>query len=210
MLAFAYAPVAIRQRFPCNRTGYRSALDSRVGCSACYEAGLANCGADVRESDLQDFTRFLSEFQGETDRGAALVGAALIDLRLSNTLRAFMVSPKAAADLLNRGTAALGPFSSRIKATFALGLIDKHERGECDLIRKVRNEFAHQAHGLTFDDPKIMTLCDKLQSDLPGGREAHAGKPRFVFINAVILTVMRLTYRAERVAAERRETRTWS
>ena len=163
----------------------------------------------MRENDLQDFTRFLSEFQGETDRGAALVGAALIDLRLSDTLRAFMVSSKAASDLLDGGTAALGTFSSRIKATFAFGLIDRHERGECDTIRKVRNEFAHQAHGLTFNDPKILALCDKLQSDLPGGREAHVGKPRFVFINAVILTVMRLTYRAERVAAERRTARTW-
>lgn len=163
----------------------------------------------MRENDLQDFTRFLCEFQGETDRGAALVGAALIDLRLSDTLRAFMVSSKAASDLLDGGTAALGTFSSRIKATFAFALIDRHERGECDTIRKVRNEFAHQAHGLTFNDPKILALCDKLQSDLPGGREAHVGKPRFVFINAVILTVMRLTYRAERVAAERRTTRTW-
>lgn len=163
----------------------------------------------MRESDLADFSNFLAEFQGETDRGAALVGAALIDLRLSDTLRAFMVSPKAAADLLDGGTAALGTFSSRIKATFALGLIDKHERDECDLIRKVRNEFAHQAHGLTFTDPKITALCDKLQSDLPGGREAHVDLPRFVFVNAVILTVMRLTYRAERVAAERRVTRTW-
>ena len=163
----------------------------------------------MREIDLQDFTRFLSEFQGETDRGAALVGAALIDLRLSETLRAFMVSPKAAGDLLDGGSAPLGTFSSRIKATFSLGLIDRHERTECDLIRKVRNEFAHQPHGITFADPKIEALCERLQSDLPDGREAHVGKPRSVFINAVILTVLRLAYRAERVRLERRVTRTW-
>ena len=163
----------------------------------------------MRETDIQEFSKFLSEFQGETDRGAALVGAALIDIRLSETLRAFMVSPKAAGVLLDGGTAPLGTFSSRIKATFAVGLIDAHERAECDLIRKVRNEFAHQPHGITFADPKIEALCDRLQSDLPGGREAHVGKPRSVFVNAVILTVLRLTYRAEHVALERRVTRTW-
>lgn len=163
----------------------------------------------MRESDLQEFTRFLGEFQGESDRGAALVGAALIDHRLSDTLRAFMVSPKAAADLLDGGTAALGTFSSRIKATFALGLIDSHERNECDLIRKVRNEFAHQPHGITFDDPKISRLCDRLKSDYPGSRAPHVGKTRSVFVNAVVLTVLRLTYRAERVAAEPRIARTW-
>ncbi len=111
--------------------------------------------------------------------------------------------------MLDGGTAPLGTFSSRIKAAFALGLIDGRERSECDLIRKVRNEFAHQPHGIAFDNDKITVLCDRLQSDLPGGREAHVGKPRSVFINAVILTVMRLTYRAERVASERRVTRTW-
>lgn len=151
----------------------------------------------------------MQEFQGETDRGAALVGAALIDLRLADTLRAFTVSGAAAKDLLDGGTAPLGTFSSRIKATFALGLIDNSERFECDIIRKVRNEFAHRAHGVGFDDRKIAALCDSLKSDLPGGPGAHAGAYRFKFINAVIVTVMRLTYRAERVAVERRQTVTW-
>ena len=205
----AYARVTLRQRFG----GDRRAIASRsIIVSAAARATKAvrqAAGRTLRESDLQDFTRFLSEFQGETDRGAALVGAALIDLRLSDTLRAFMVSRKAAADLLDGGTAALGTFSSRIKATFALGLIDKHERDECDRIRKIRNEFAHKPHGLSFADPSISALCDKLMSDLPGGREDHVGKPRLVFINAVILIVLQLTYRAERVAAERRVTRTW-
>ncbi len=163
----------------------------------------------MRDNDLADFSAFLQEFQGETDRGAALVGAALIDLKLADTLRSFMVSPAAARSLLGGGMAALGTFSARIKATFALGLIDDHERGECDLIRRVRNEFAHRPHGVGFADPKIAALCGRLRSDLPGGRGEHVGKFRFMFINAAILTVLRLTYRAERVAQERRVTRHW-
>jgi mannitol operon repressor len=46
----------------------------------------------MREEDIKDFTNFLKEFQEETDRGAALVGAAIIDHRLIDTLRAFMVT----------------------------------------------------------------------------------------------------------------------
>ena len=72
-----------------------------------------------------------------------------------------------------------------------------------------RYEFAHRPHGIAFDDANIVALCDWLQSDLPGGREAFVGKRRFVFINVVILTVLRLTHRAERVAMERRVARTW-
>lgn len=163
----------------------------------------------MREEDIKDFSAFLHEFQSETDRGAALVGAALIDQRLSDTLRSFFVVAKTAGELLDGGTAPLGTLSARIKTCHALGLIDTHELGECDLIRKVRNGFAHSVHGTTFADPRIAALCDRLQSDLPGGREAFKENPRGMFINSVVLTVMRLTYRAEWVAREKRVTRSW-
>lgn len=163
----------------------------------------------MREEDIRDFSEFLREFQSETDRGAALVGAALIDQKLADTLRAYMVGGKSADELLDGGNASLGNFSARIKICHALGLIDDYELAECDVIRKVRNEFAHSVHGTTFAEPKISGLCDRLQSDLPGGREAFRGNPRGMFINAVVLIVMRLTYRAEWVAKERRVTKAW-
>jgi mannitol operon repressor len=164
----------------------------------------------MREADRQDFSAFLVEFQSETDRGAALVGAAMIDDRLEETLRAFMVSNKAADSLLDGGTAPLGTFSSRIDAAFGLGLIDAHEQRECHIIRRVRNEFAHRKHGVTFAYEKIRVLCATLQSDLPGGRATFNGKPRHVFINAVVLISMALTYRAEWVQNEKRVTRSWA
>lgn len=163
----------------------------------------------MRDADRKDLSAFLREFQSETDRGAALVGAALIDQKLADTLRSFFVLGKTASALLDGGTAPLASFSARIKVAHALGLIDNFELTECDLIRKVRNEFAHSIHGTSFTEPKITALCDHLQSDLPFGREAYKGNPREVFINAVILTVVRLTYRAEWVAREKRVTKSW-
>lgn len=163
----------------------------------------------MREDDLKDFSSFLKEFQSETDRGAALVGAALIDQKLSDILEAFMVNNKIADELLNGANAPLGALSARTKAAYAFGLIDDHELGECDLIRKIRNEFAHSIHGTTFFDQKIHSLCKNLKSDLPGERKDFSDKPREMFINAVILIVLRLTYRSERVSKERRITKTW-
>ena len=175
-----------------------------------YRASEYCWGGGECASKTYGVLAFLTEFQGESDRGAALVGAALIDERLGETLRAFMVTRRAASELLDGAAAALGTFSSRINASFALGLIDRHERGECDLIRRVRNEFAHRSHGTGFDDAKIAALCNLLQSDLPGGRVNFVGAHRQLFVNAVALTGMRLTYRAEWVAKERRVTRTWT
>lgn len=163
----------------------------------------------MRDADRLEFSEFIREFQSETDRGAALVGAALLDRRLHSTLAAFFVPGEISARLLEGGTAPLGTFAARIKATFALGLISQHELHECELIRKVRNEFAHRVHGTTFSDPKISSLCGKFQSDLPGDPETWEGRNRDKFVNAVILTVLGLTYRAEHVAVERRAPRVW-
>ena len=163
----------------------------------------------MRDEDLKDFTAFLTEFQSETDRGAALVAAALLDQKVSDTLRAFMVKSKVANELLDGNNAPLGTFAARIKIAFSLALIDAGELHECDIIRKVRNEFAHRVHGTTFADTKISKLCGRLQSDLPGGRDAFVGKPREMFINAVALTVLRLTYRAEHVARDGRSIKRW-
>lgn len=163
----------------------------------------------MRDQDVELLSAFLKEFQDETDRGAALVGAAMIDQKLVDTLRSFMVKDKITGDLIEGGTAPLGTFSARIKACYALGLIDEHERYECDLIRKVRNEFAHSIHGLAFSDAKISAFCDRLRSDLPGGREAFQSNPRGVFINAVVLTMLRLFYRSEWVVSEKRAIKKW-
>lgn len=70
-------------------------------------------------------------------------------------------------------------------------------------------ELAHSIHGTTFARPKILALLDRLQSDLPSNRVALRNDPRGMLINSVILTVMRLTYRAEWVAKERRVTKNW-
>lgn len=159
----------------------------------------------MRDEDIADFAQFLREFQAETDRGAALVAGALIDLRLKETLAGFMINCREATDLLSgeRG-GPLGTFSARINACFALGLLTAHERTECHLIRKIRNEFAHRAHGTTFADEKISSLSHSLRSDLPGGTEAFRGNPRSKFINAAILIALALRYRGEWAALEKR------
>jgi len=150
----------------------------------------------LREEDLKYFSEFLKEFQGETDRGAALVGAALIDDRLGCLLSAHFLDCKEADELLKGGNAPLGAFSARIKMAYCLGLITDFEYKECDYIRRVRNEFAHKVHGLTFKDIKVHDLCQNLKANtLDGAR--FGGDARQLFINSVILTSLALWYRPE-------------
>lgn len=163
----------------------------------------------MRLADTKDLAAFLEELQQETDRGLPLVGAALIDTLLLETLRSFFCEDRKSGKLLDDANSPLGTFSSRTQASYSLGLIDKHEYAEIELIRKVRNEFAHGKHGMSFQNEKVKSLCSNLNSVLPEGADYPTSDPRFRFINAVVSTVLRLYYRPEWVALERRQPKTW-
>ena len=157
----------------------------------------------------EDLARFVDELKRETDRGLPLVGAALIDEKLIETLESFSCPNRPISKLLKEGTAPLGTFSSRTELCYTLGLIDEFEYQEINLVRKVRNEFAHAKHGTSFKTERIVGLCSSLKSDLPEGENYPTSDPRFRFTNAVVCLALRLYYRPQWVAKEQREPKEW-
>lgn len=163
----------------------------------------------MRPDDIEDLTHFLEELNRETDRGLPLVAAALIDERLEETLRSFFCEGRTATKLLDEANAPLGNFAARSHACFALALVDEFEYSEIELIRKIRNVFAHAKHGMSFRNEKVKALCSSLRSNLPGGAGYDLSDPRLRFVNAAVCIVLRLYYRPEWVARERRQPKSW-
>lgn len=162
----------------------------------------------MTDEDVKYFSEFLREFQGETDRGAALVGAALIDDRLERLLLSNLTETKESSDLVSGSNAPLGTFSSRIKAAYCFGLISQLEFNECNLIRRIRNEFAHQLPGISFESNKIKDLCNNLRADLPPV-DPSAKTARYLFVNSVSLVSLALWYRPDYNRARKREKSNW-
>ncbi|MFT6835310.1 MAG: mannitol operon repressor [Francisellaceae bacterium] len=171
--------------------------------------GLWCKGDSMLVEHVDDLASFIQELQAETDRGLPLVGAALIDEKLHKTLELFFIEGKSTKRLLNDPNAPLGAFSAKIEACYSLGLIDKFEYQEIGLIRKIRNEFAHARHGLSFENDKIKGLCASLQSALPDDTSKEKLTTRFRLINAIVCIVLRLFYRPEWVEKEKREPKNW-
>ena len=163
----------------------------------------------MRLDHAEDLAKFVEELKRETDRGLPLVGAALIDEKLLETLQAFIIEGKSSKKLLTKGNAPLGTFSSRIEACFSLGLIDKFEYQEISLIRKIRNEFAHARHGISFQTEKIIGYCTSLKSEVPELEGYSTKDPKFIFMSAIVCIVLRLLNRTAWVVKERRELKAW-
>ncbi|MGU0812084.1 transcriptional regulator [Pseudomonas aeruginosa] len=90
---------------------------------------------------LVGFIDFLEDFNKETERGAALAAAAMLDEQLGRIIESFLIPNKGSKAMLDGFNAPVGTLSARISASFALGLLSDVEYKECELIRKVRNEF---------------------------------------------------------------------
>jgi mannitol operon repressor len=163
------------------------------------------------EDSLAYVSAFLKEFQEESDRGAALVGAALLDARLERLLLAHMLPGKAATNLIRGRNAPLGTFSARISMCYVLGLITSAEKHDLNLIREIRNEFAHREHGITFTESRIIGLCGSLNSRRePITVEKMGGyPPRQRFNDAVLFTAMQLWYRPEHTEPFKAQKRQW-
>jgi hypothetical protein len=66
------------------------------------------------------FSKFLKEFQNETDRGAAILAASMLDQKLKTILKDYLIEGKSTDVLFNGANAPLGTFSSRQHLAFSL------------------------------------------------------------------------------------------
>jgi len=162
----------------------------------------------MTDSDhLADFRQLLDELNAESPRGGVMVACATLDDLLAKTIAARLIDDANAGKLLDGFNAPLGSFSSRIVAAFALGVVSRLEFDDLQVIRKIRNDFAHRA-GVSFADPSIkdkaMTLKMAAQDYgivivPPAGR----------FTTAAVALILNLTNRPYYVSQKRLVTEEW-
>ena len=104
----------------------------------------------------------LDEIEKQTDRGAALIAASVIDGLLEHLIIARLVelSSNRKKELFEQSNGPLRSLSSKIELGFALGLFNEERRQSLHLIRDVRNAFAHRMDPISFEDPEISTKVE--------------------------------------------------
>lgn len=104
----------------------------------------------------------IQELEAQTDRGAAIIGAALLDMRLKEAIKTRLISRPGVIEELFKPNAPLGSFSARIDLAYCLGLYGEHSHRDLNLIRKIRNDFAHFEAPLDFTSPSVTNRCAEL------------------------------------------------
>jgi DNA-binding MltR family transcriptional regulator len=117
--------------------------------------------SENKKNPLTDWDAFFDELQNESPRAAVIIASAFLDAQLRAILaNSFIDEGKVVEELLDSD---LFTFSSRIKTVYCMGLISESIYHDLNIVRKIRNKFAHQMHGYTFDEPEIVSWCNSLK-----------------------------------------------
>lgn len=110
---------------------------------------------------LTDWKGFFDELQNESPRAAVIISSAFLDAQIRTILSNVLIDEQKVVDEFLDSD--LQSFSSRTKASYCLGLISESIYHDLNIIRKIRNKFAHEMHGYSFDEPEIVNFCNSLQ-----------------------------------------------
>jgi len=123
--------------------------------------------ADSNNELLMEFAKTATKFQislrKESERGSAIVCAALLDESLREIIKAKLVAlSKKKDDLFDGGNAPLESSSAKIDLAYRIGLISRDEKSSFHLIRKIRNKFAHSPEEINFESNVVKNLISEL------------------------------------------------
>ncbi len=164
-------------------------------------------GTHVEQTDepyITPLKKYLDQLRDESPRGAVLISTGFLEEQLKQILMAFFVEDANAADLVDGANVPLDSFSSRIAACYALALIS---RDDLTVLRKIRNEFAHQM-AASFDNQSIKDRCANLHHRAKDYIHTENGPvvvaPRGQFLTSAGALIVNLYNRAHHVKQTRR------
>jgi hypothetical protein len=109
------------------------------------------------------------------DRAAAILLAVNLEDALGLALEARLKIPRERLDELFGLNSPMGTFDSKIRMAYGVGMLEKTTRASLDVIRRIRNAFAHAVNPISFETREIADACMLLTPPTPFGPMAFPG-----------------------------------
>jgi hypothetical protein len=121
----------------------------------------------------KEIDHVLEELKNDNDRAVIIVGGSLLEHALEQLIKSRLREPASQkeASLLFSDIGIIGSFYRKILTAYFMRLIGPYTRKDFDLIRKMRNEVAHNMNPVSFDAPDIASRCRELvlaKESIPG------------------------------------------
>lgn len=141
----------------------------------------------INEANIADLPGFIEELQQGPDRTTAILAGVFIDELLRMLLESFLVADAKVQKELFSPERPLSTLSARTKMAYSLGLISKVAYDDIEIIRNIRNAFAHSLHGISFEHELVRKEVRSLHCIQQFQPPADAPSRYFYIIATVIL-----------------------
>lgn len=127
---------------------------------------------------LDDLNRMMAMLRQQDARAMVLSLAAFIEDMLGRLLIAYFRDCKATRELVDGFNAPLGTLSARIKAGWSFGLLTEDQYKDMEILRKIRNEFAHDWKGVSLGRNDIAAMLGQLSGYTFDGKKIESKDPQ--------------------------------
>jgi DNA-binding MltR family transcriptional regulator len=111
---------------------------------------------DVEGSAIWELTKV-------EDRTAAITAGSILERRLEKSLKLHLYDDEEITRDMFRESGPLGPFGTKIKLGFMIGLYSLDAQKDLKRISKIRNTFAHELWAKSFSINEIKNDCGQLK-----------------------------------------------
>lgn len=123
-----------------------------------------------------NFNEIHESIKDESDRGAVLVAASMLEFSLKELLKKRLIVCGKNSDPLFDNNGAISTFSSKIELCYRLGLISLEQRNMYDIFRRIRNKFAHNPQKITLDNESINSQLLETYNSNPNAKRMFSEK----------------------------------
>lgn len=118
----------------------------------------------MSKEEKVDITKWMKivdeEINVKSDRALVITIGSILDTQLESLLKSFLIKDNKRDEKLFNNNSPLSNFSSKISMCYYLGIISKYEYEALEIIRKIRNIFAHEIEIKKLEDSQsIRELC---------------------------------------------------
>lgn len=118
----------------------------------------------MSKEEKVDITKWMKivdeEINVKSDRALVITIGSILDTQLESLLKSFLIKDNKIDEKLFNNNSPLSNFSSKISMCYYLGIISKYEYEALEIIRKIRNIFAHEIEIKKLEDSQsIRDLC---------------------------------------------------
>ena len=111
---------------------------------------------------LKDIFGLIKSLRDESERAVVILAAARLDVDLEKLLKHILKRHPGGTDPLFEGDRMLGTFSAKIAMAHRLGAIDDDFEHAIQMLRKIRNDFAHQLESETLSSSRQKSRLQEL------------------------------------------------